>query len=198
MKVCFLDVDGVLNFYPQCWIDYINMKLNTEIKTLDEAKNVLSYKTYTDLKRDYRESDYKRNLEVRRGAGAFSQFLKKNGYKIVITTSRPVEEHPGLVDGTIEWLKKNHILFDEFVFDRNKPVAVIMKYPELSFGVEDSRYHANLLGRWGYNIFLIHNKHNRGETAKNVIRVFTFDEIIETVKYVPRMFTFGEVIEAVK
>jgi len=92
MKVCFLDVDGVLNFYPQCWIDYINMKLNTEIKTLNEAKNVLSYKTYTDLKRDYRESDYKRNLEVRRGAGAFSQFLKKNGYKIVITTSRPVED----------------------------------------------------------------------------------------------------------
>ena len=182
MKVCFLDVDGVLNFYPQCWIDYINMKLNKEIKTLDEAKNVLSYKTYTDLKRDYRESNYKRNLKIRKGADAFSHFLKKKGYKIIIITRRPFEEHPGLIDGTIEWLKKNHILFDELLFERNKPAAVITKYPDLLFGVEDSRYHANLLGRWGYKIFLMDNNNNHGETEKNVTRVFTFDEIIEALK----------------
>lgn len=182
MKVCFLDVDGVLNLYPQCWIDYINMKLNTEIKTLDEAKNVLSYKTYTDLKRDYRESDYKRNLEVRKGADAFSHFLKRNGYKVVIITSRPVEEHPRLIDGTIEWLKKNHILFDEIMFERNKPGAVVTKYPDLSFGVDDDKSRANLLGRWGYKIFLMDNNHNHGDTVKNVTRVFTFDEIIEAVK----------------
>lgn len=182
MRVCFLDVDGVLNSYPQCWIDYINMKLNAEIRTLDEAKNILSYKTYRDLKREYRESEYKRNLEMRKGGDAFIHFLKRNRYKIVILTSRPFEEHPGLIDGTIKWLNKNHILFDEILFERNKPATVITKYPDLSFGVEDSRYHANLLGRWGYKIFLMDNNHNNGETVENVTRVFTFDEIIEALK----------------
>lgn len=182
MKVCYLDIDGVLNLYPQCWIDYINMKLNRKIETLDEAKKVLSYRTYTDLKREYRESNYKRSLKIRKGADSFSHFLKRNGYKIVILTSRPYEEHPGLVNGTVEWLEKHHILYDELLFERNKPAAAVSKYPDLLFGVDDSKHDANLLGRWGYKMFLMDNTHNQGEIVKYVTRVFGFDEIIEALE----------------
>lgn len=181
MKACFVDLDGVLNYYPKCWLNYIYLKTGLNIKNLELAKQTLPYKSYIDLKRDYRESDYKLNLEIRDGACTFSHFLKRKEFKIIIKTQRPIKEHPCLFKGTIEWLRRNNILFDEILFNNNNPFMVLSKYPDLSFGVDDDRHYANLLGRWGYRIFLINN-HNQGEVGKNVTRVSTFNEIIEALK----------------
>ena len=42
-KICCFDVDGVLNYYPQCWIDYVNLTQGTDFDDLNVMKNTLPY-----------------------------------------------------------------------------------------------------------------------------------------------------------
>jgi len=42
--------------------------------------------------------------------------LKKKGYEIIILSARPVKEYPKLWGDTLEWLKKNKIVYDAVFF----------------------------------------------------------------------------------
>ena len=187
-KICYLDIDGVLNNYPECWLEFIRMKLlpkdsRTEyiLGDLNRAKHNIPYQEYKDLKWEYRESGYKETIPPNPDASRLTSDLRKLGYHIVIITSRPVKEHPSLFKQTINWLQKNKIEFDDLIFDEDKHIAVLKRYPHLIFGCEDHRYYANLVASWGYDMYLINNRYNSGEILPNVHRIDRLIEILEWV-----------------
>jgi len=185
-KVCYLDIDGVLNNYPKCWLDFLQGKLLSDdsrtqyiIKDLRRAKHNIPYQIYKDLKWEYRESGYKTTIPTTPMAPEITYDLHQMGYHIVIITARPVKEHPSLFKQTVDWLQKNSIEFDDLIFDEDKHIAVLKRYPHLKFGVEDHRYYANLVASWGYKMYLLDNKYNQGEIHKNVTRIKSLVEILE-------------------
>ena len=185
-KVCYFDIDGVLNNYPECWLEFIRMKLPSKdsrteyiLGDLNRAKHNIPYQEYKDLKWEYRESGYKENISITPMAPEITYDLHQRGYHIVIITARPVKEHPSLFKQTINWLQKNNIEFDDIIFDMDKHIAVLKRYPHLNFGVEDHRYYANLVASWGYHMYLLDNKYNQGDIHKNVTRIKSLVEILE-------------------
>lgn len=187
-KICYLDIDGVLNDYPECWLNFlkqhwseVTLSLPLQIVNLHQAKQEIPFQIYKDLKWAYRESGYKENIEPNPMASTMTWHLRQQGYHIVIITSRPVKTHPSLFKQTINWLQKNDIKFDDLIFDEDKHISVLKRYPHLNFGVEDHRYYANLVGSWGYKMYLLDSKYNQGNLHKNVTRIKTLVEILDDI-----------------
>jgi uncharacterized HAD superfamily protein len=180
-KLCALDIDGVLNTYPDCWVEFINAQLGTSYGTLSEAKKILSYKTYKDLKHFYRTSGYKRNLPIMDDAVRLTKALRALEYKIVIVTSRPFDDYPGLKWDTEYWLDKNGFEYDDLLHSRYKHADIVLHYPEIEFMVEDNRSFANDISRFRFKVYLLNNKYNQGEISYGVQRVDSLDEIIQSL-----------------
>ena len=184
-KICYLDIDGVLNDYPECWLrflreNYLTSRLGCgQIEDLNIVKGQVPYQKYKDAKWEYRESGYKTTIPTTPMAPEITYDLHQRGYHIVIITARPVKEHPSLFKQTIDWLQQNKIEFDDLIFDGDKHIAVLKRYPHLDFGVEDHRYYANLVASWGYHMYLLDSKYNQGDIHKNVTRIKSLVEILE-------------------
>lgn len=182
LKVCALDIDGVLNYYPDCWVRYVNICLGTKYTNINEVKSELSYKTYKRLKHDYRESAYKSNIPPNKEAVEFTHILRRAGYFVVIATARPFDEYPGLMMRTLNWLGKNKFVFNDLFNSRKKHIDIMLRYPDLSFMIEDNRAIANQISSLGKKVFLLNNEYNQGTIAKNVIRVSSFADILVKLK----------------
>jgi len=186
-KVCYLDIDGVLNDYPECWLRFLREKRdrtelpNRKIVDLNYVKEHVPYQLYRNSKWEYRESGYKENIPADPNAETLCDRLKAMGFHICIITSRPIKEHPSLFKQTVRWLDKRRIEYDDLIFDEDKHIAVLKRYPHLKFGVEDHRYYANLVASWGYKMYLIDNKYNQGEIHPNVSRVYSLLELGENI-----------------
>jgi uncharacterized HAD superfamily protein len=178
-KLCAFDIDGCLNYYPDPWVDFLNDKLGTWYTDLNEAKASISYQEYKDIKYQYRESGVKRTLPVREGARKTLQQLKKNGYTILILTSRPFDKHKSLFKQTTDWLYANKLPYDGIIFGENKYLEVLTKAPTLRFMVEDHRYYANLIAKWGYRVYLVDNKYNQGDILPNVTRIKEIGDVLD-------------------
>lgn len=180
-RVCYCDLDGVFAPYPECWLKFIEIQTGKHFDYLEEAKENLSYADYSGLKNDYRSSDFKYSLKPRRGSSDFTKFLRQEGYSLVVATTRPMG-HPQLMIRTIRWLDKNDIIFDDILFCDGE-LDVVSKYPALSFCVEDEPRVADIMARWGYQVFLMRSSHHETDNFhKNVIVVKGFDEIMEMIK----------------
>lgn len=187
-KICYFDIDGVLNDYPESWTRFLQINCAKKVagyinifKPLDlrTAKEKIPYQLYKDLKAEYRSSGYKETLPVNPDAKRVLDSLKLNSYHVVIITSRPIKKHPELFKQTVNWLDKNELVYDNLIFDENKHISVLSRYPHLNFGIEDNRYYANLVASWGYSMFLLDNQYNLGEIHKNVKRIFNLNDIFE-------------------
>lgn len=178
-KICGLDIDGVLNLYPDPWVDYLNKQLGENFQDLNEAKEQVSYTAYKDLKWAYRESGIKATLEVRPGAKEVLERLKSMEYDILILTSRPFAQHPCLFKQTVDWLALRELPYDGIIFGDDKYVKVLTQVPNLRFLVDDHRYHAMQVARWGYNSFLVDNIYNQGDLDPKVHRIETLEEIFD-------------------
>lgn len=180
-KVCYLDLDGVFLSYPRCWLDYIKLRTGESFDSLEDAKKSLSYRDYTQIKKDYRNSDYKYNLKPKSGSSSFTDFLHNEGYFIVIATTRP-SRHLRLPIRTIRWLDQNSISFDDIIFCDDK-AEVVSKYPGFEFGVEDEVVEANKIARLGYRMFLINDLRNdQSELHSNITVVNGFKDIMSCIK----------------
>lgn len=180
-NICVFDIDGVLNYYPQTWINFVNKGLpeDLQFKDLREMKNILSYSHYKRLKENYRLSGVKAEFKPRANAIELLNMLKEKGYTIVIISARPVEKYPCLYKQTTSWLDSRGIPFDNLIFSDKKQFEVIKYYPGMSFMVEDNLLIANIMSNLGYKVYLVDNEYNQGATNENVKRIKNLLEVEE-------------------
>ena len=194
-KVVAVDIDGVLNNYPQTWVDFVNKKISegdrdlkrifnvrrlkrSSFRDLIDMKDHIPYNKYRELKRSYRESGIKETLPVSTGAKEFLDILHNNRYTIFIITARPFNDYPGLFRQTVNWLDKNGLYYDDIVSDDLKHVKILSAVPALNWLVDDNRYIANLVSSWGYKTYLMNNVYNKGKLAPMVKRVSSLKDIL--------------------
>ena len=134
MKVCSVDLDGVLNYYPDCWVEYINLHEGTDFQTKEEALKVLDSDKYASLKHKYRLSSYKANLKPNKANIQFLQALRDDGYSIIIATDRPFQKYPGMYVMTWNWLERNGVPFDSLM--SKKDVATVT----VDFHIDDEPF----------------------------------------------------------
>lgn len=176
-ETCIVDIDGVLNYYPDTFVDFVNNKLLSNFKDLNDIKDRLSYSLYKELKHEYRASGYKENLKPREGAYELLQYIKRKGYYIIILTARPIDKVNSLVMQTTNWLKKNGLEYDYLTFEKDKDLEILKKFKNIKFAIDDNRALANKISIQGYKVFLINNIYNNGEIVNNVIRVNNLAQI---------------------
>lgn len=178
-KIAVLDLDDCLADSINYWVSWINKEFESQFKDLNQVKSFLSYSSYKELKRQYRESGDKINIPVKDKAKEFTDKLKKKGYKIVILTRRPLYLHSCLFKLTENWLKKNKINYDIILFEEKKHLKIFAELENLKLFIEDNLYIANTLGRFGVKTFLVDNIYNKGKTGKNVKRINNLMEVFK-------------------
>lgn len=151
MKTISIDIDGVLNNYPTCWLDYIELQQNEKFTSIEDAKIKLGERVYSDIKEKYRTSGHKGKIPVNPIASEFTKLLKKTGYKIIIATSRPFDLYPGLETLTLNWLKSNNIEFDFLERKKN----LLLKNYNLLCHVDDELEHVYPLLKENIGVFII-------------------------------------------
>lgn len=181
-KVCVFDIDGVMNYYPQTWINFVNSMMGENFDTLYEMKNSISYSMYKTLKEKYRLSGIKREQKPRRGLIGLINCLKDNGWIVVIVSARPVIKYPTLYEQTRGFLDDNGIQYDNLIFSKEKQFDILKMYPNMQFMVEDNRLVANLLSDLGFKVYLLDNYYNRGQVGVNVKRVSSLEELFDDVE----------------
>lgn len=137
MKKAIIDIDGVLNYYPETQIDYFNLCLNSKFKTLSEIKESISYSLYKSLKTEYRQSGFKHNTIPRKGAKELLKYLHSNGYLIYIITARELFKYNQL-EKTILWLNNNKLYYDYIYCTQKKDFTIFEKFGHIDIVVEDN------------------------------------------------------------
>ena len=137
MKKAIVDIDGVLNYYPQTFIDFMNEVYNFDFKTLKEIKQTIPYETYKKYKAMYRQSEYKNDCKPREGAEQLLKALKANGYLIYIVTARPLFKY-NLLENTIIWLNKNNLIYDYIYCTQKKDFTIFEKFGHVDLVIEDN------------------------------------------------------------
>ena len=137
MKKAVIDIDGVLNYYPQTQIDYFNWRLGTEYKTLSEIKESLSYKDYKYYKTEYRMSGFKHNAKPSKGAKKLLKYLRSNNYLIYIITARELFKYNQL-ERTINWLNQNNLYYDYIYCTQKKDFTIFEKFGHIDLVIEDN------------------------------------------------------------
>lgn len=187
-KVCCIDIDGVLNYYPDCWVEYLNAKSDTKFADLQEAKNTITFANYKKWKKEYRTSGELAKEKVRKNVGVFLHALRADGYKVILLTARPYQQHREIMKFTLEWLAKHSLPYDDILWDKEKHAKIILEVPHLKFMVEDNRYIANMVAKLGYKVYLMDNVYNQGNLLPQVSRIKNFNEILDDLKH----FGLGE------
>lgn len=110
-KVFSSDIDGVLNNYPECFLDFIFRMTEKRYSTKDVAKVQFGQKRYHDLKHMYRESEYKYSLPYQKDGLAFYKELNERNIPLIFSTSRPFDKYPQMFKRTKVWLDASGIKF---------------------------------------------------------------------------------------
>jgi hypothetical protein len=147
------DIDGILNNYPYCWLEYLSEQCGVLYTSIEDAKKAEPF--YKMIKDRYRCSSYKANLPVNIIAVKLLQQIKKQNYSLIMATSRPIDNllYPKLKEMTEQWLKKNEVLYDEIVF-KDEKVDYIDLYENIEFHIEDDMEYAKIVAKKGVKTFL--------------------------------------------
>jgi len=173
-----VDIDGILTDYPMCWINYVNLELNTRFESREEIKKEIGDGKYKFLKKKYRKSDYKANLPVNQEFKSLLKEFKKNNYEIIIFSSRPFndKQYSELYSMTENWLIKNHIPFD-FLFYKAYNQDVLKNIPKMLYHIEDEIKYAELIANKGVQVFLYSSQNGNEKYLPKINNIVLFDSI---------------------
>ena len=178
IKVCAIDIDGVLCEYPKKWVEFANKYFNTNYN-LNELKENISFNNYKRAKELYRTSGVKATLPALKGAKEMVEGLQQQGYLVLIMSARPVFEYKEVLRDTLKWFKTNDINPDMHFWGEDKHVKILKYFPEMKFMVEDNAYNANKIAELGYKVYLVDNEYNQQPLNQNVIRIKKLDEVLK-------------------
>ena len=179
MKYAVIDIDGVLNYYPDTFVNFYNDYQKTSYKTMSEIKNNTSYNEYNRLKTLYRKSDYKHDAKVRDDAVELFNFLHNHNYLIYIVTSRELFKYNQL-EKTILWLQKNNLKYDYLYCSQKKDYTIFEKFKHVDLVVEDSLDNLEKIKRInGEAIYfnIINSENELLDSDEDIYRVSTLKEV---------------------
>lgn len=182
MKKAIIDIDGVLNTYPQTWLDFLKEEHNMLFISLKESKENLSYSYYKALKEEYRYSDYKNKAKPRQGAKELLEFLHNSGYLVYIVTARPLFKY-NLLENTILWLKANNLYYDYIYCSQKKDFTIFEKFGHVDVVIDDNCDNINTIKKINGEDCLYINFKNI-DNAENVcdgIRINNMNEALSLV-----------------
>lgn len=185
-KVVGIDVDGVLGDYEKWFLKYCRDVHSINFDSLYNMKKELDSLTYRSMKDAYRQSGWKANMPMVKGASEFTKKLKENGYTVIILTARPYKKFYTIYPDTLNFLNSNDILFDGIVFDKEKHLKIIKEFPNLNFMVEDDIDIAIEIAKLGYKIYFKVNDLNSDKLYKNMdlfdgLNIELFNDFSEVV-----------------
>jgi hypothetical protein len=114
-----VDLDGVLNFYPANWLDFLNVEQGFLFQNIQEAKKELSYKEYKEFKHLFRDSKYETEAPVRKSMVASLNGLTLLGNTLYVHTSRAIYR-TNYYNKTYAWLLSTGLNFSELRFKTDK------------------------------------------------------------------------------
>lgn len=118
-SILSFDIDGVLNNYPNCWLDYLKERTGIRFESVLAAKEKIEGETYRSIKDDYRflgeNSTY---TVVNREMIELINKFHDAGFLIIFSTSRPINspKYPNLYNQTYSWLVNEGVQFSELIY----------------------------------------------------------------------------------
>lgn len=181
MKYISFDIDGVMNNYPICWIDYVNRQLNANFNSREEIKLSIGEEKYKEIKDQYRNSDYKAELKFNEKAKELADIFIQNDFKIIIATSRPFNnpKYKNLKQNTLKWLKNNNFHYDLFV-DKVNELNNMDIYENIVLHIDDEIKYAQIFSNKGVRSIVLNS--STGNNISNISFVNSLDEIIKNWK----------------
>lgn len=162
-------------------------RLQTEHAYVNAEALQVTHEEWRKLKHHFRIQGEKKIMPVYPDAPRFLRWCRTQGYKIILVTSRPINEYPNLFTDTMTWLTANRLPFD-YLWWATEKAERIQEGNVLAhtvFAVDDDPRYANqftakgvrtyLLQRWGTNS-------NRPEM--NPISLRDIERIEDAKKYV--------------
>lgn len=142
-RIAIIDIDGVLCDYFNGFLRwYLLMlgktdtvkaetvhRLSSNPQYLTSFTLGLTHEDFEKVKREFRTGGAKRTLPVYDGAKEFLEGMRKQGYKIILMTSRPFSEYPSVHADTLAWLHHNNLQFDALWWSDNKSRELIRRLP---------------------------------------------------------------------
>lgn len=179
-KKVSIDIDGIFNDYPVCWLNYIKLTRGISYSSKEVARKELGEKVYSEIKDSYRTSEYKANLPVSEEARHFCRSLYERNYEIIIATSRPINnsKYPHLFELTRRWLEKNDIPFDDLRYKARSEEFIAPLKKDLFFHIEDELEYAEFFASHGVKTFLyLKDQELRTHSGDNIICFRSFQEL---------------------
>jgi hypothetical protein len=139
-----------------------------------------------NTKQAFRESGAKARLPVMPGAYQFLRWCRDH-YHIVLLTSRPIDEYPGMYMDTLDWLHYNQLPFDHIWWAMDKSDALASRpsiVDRVRFAVDDDPRFVSQLAQWGFPVYhLVHDLSLYTPDHRFITRVISLEEVMEKVEH---------------
>jgi len=109
------------------------------------------------------------------------QKLKAEGNEIVLITARYPASHFDIKKVTLEWLKTNNIPYDEIEIIREGKAQVALD-KKVDLFIDDSFKNCTEVANVGIKSYLMDTRTNKGLSAENVTRVYSWSDIYDRIK----------------
>lgn len=174
-QVIVFDIDGVINNYPYCFIDWVNKTYNDDFKTFEKLKSSIEYQFY---KEQYRLSGAKANQPINIDTVETINKLYDKGEKIVLYTVRPVRKYKRIYYDTITWLKNNGIKYNAIFFSDYSKEDFKNLGLNIKCFIDDDLNNVILFSK-EHKTFLLNNEFNQTDKDYSFIRIEKVSEIME-------------------
>ena len=174
------DIDGVINNYPYCFIDWVNSKFQKNFKTFKELQSI-QIDEYNNYKELYRKSGVKQFQPINKDTVDTINKLYYAGEKIVLYTVRPVSKYKRIYYDTITWLKINKINYHAIFWSDYSKEDFRNLGLKIKFFVDDNIDNAILFSQEGFKTFLLNCEFNQTNKKYSFIRVNKVSEILELI-----------------
>ena len=181
-EIIIFDIDGVINTYPNFYLDWVYKKTGVRYENMDDIKSKMDIETYEKIKEEYRLSGEKRNQPVQKETIEAMQRLADMGETIILYTARPVSRYKRIYSDTLHWLKKNNIPFKAIFWSDLKKEDVYKLGLKIKFIVEDDADNAKFFNHEGYKVYLLDYDHNKYYNHNLTIRISNAKEIFNYYK----------------
>jgi hypothetical protein len=178
------DIDGVISKYPLYFLEFAKERIGEVFLSIDEIKVKIGEKRYSELKHDYRVSDFKYRIPIESEIIDLSREVYRSGSRIFVHSSRPFHAYSEMMEQTTQWLRNCGFYFEAI----NSKTVVELQSNFIDVHIDDEELEINRLieeGLMGVKFCLFSSQHHSESFNKNL------DSTDSLSKYFKQEFGIG-------